>query len=473
MLKQRAKLIAHFLCLVETVLLVGAFFVAYWLRNTFFVDDYGQLAPILQYRWLLYIIIPLWLILLYSFRLYESRRTKSHWRELWKIMKVAIFGTCLLMAFVFIFKAAYISRLFIGFFGGITFLFLAIERSVLRLWTRTVRRKGYNFRNILIVGTGSRAREMRDLIDNHKEWGLQLIGFVSDHPDYRLRHIKNVPVIGNVSELPRLLEENVVDELIFAISRKQLEGLEETFLLCEEQGIRTRVAVNFFPHMIAKVHLEEFHGVPLLTFTTTPHNELLLMAKRTFDIIISLLLLTLFFPIIILIAIAIKLNSEGPILFRQTRIGLNGREFTFHKFRSMCQGAEGMKDEIAHLNEMDGPAFKVKGDPRITSFGAFLRRTSLDELPQLYNVLLGNMSIVGPRPPLPEEVEQYKRWQRRRLSMKPGLTCLWQVGGRNKINDFKKWMELDLRYIDNWSLKLDFQIFLKTILVVLAGRGAS
>ena len=473
MLKQKATLVARSLCLTETALLIGAFFVAYWLRNTFFLDEYGHLAPILKYRWLLYIIIPLWLVLLYSFKLYESQRTKSHWRELWKITEVTLFGTFLLMAFVFLSKAPHISRLFIGFFGGTAFFFLAFERTLLRLWARTMRRKGYNYRNILIVGTGRRAREMRNLVETHKEWGLRLIGFVSEHPENRLTHIKDSPVIGHVSELPQLLEENVVDELIFAISRKQLEGLEEIFLLCEEQGIRTRVAVNFFPHMIAKVHLEEFHGVPLLTFTTTPHNELLLMAKRIFDVTVSLLLLIFLFPIIILIATAIKLNSEGPILFRQTRIGLNGRQFTFYKFRSMCQGAEEMKGEIAHLNEMDGPAFKVRGDPRVTPSGAFLRRTSLDELPQLYNVLLGHMSIVGPRPPLPEEVGQYKRWQRRRLSMKPGLTCLWQVGGRNKINDFKKWMELDLRYIDNWSLKLDFQIFLKTILVVLAGRGAS
>jgi lipopolysaccharide/colanic/teichoic acid biosynthesis glycosyltransferase len=167
------------------------------------------------------------------------------------------------------------------------------------------------------------------------------------------------------------------------------------------------------------------------------------------------------------------MTSDGPIFFRQKRVGLNGRHFILYKFRSMLKNAEEMKEGVEHLNEMGGPVFKIADDPRATPVGRFLRRNSLDEFPQLYNVLLGDMSIVGPRPPLPEEVEKYERWQRRRLSMKPGLTCLWQINGRNKINDFKKWMELDLHYIDNWSLKLDMKIFFKTIFAVLIGRGAS
>ncbi|MBN4054071.1 sugar transferase, partial [Nitrospira defluvii] len=366
-----------------------------------------------------------------------------------------------------------VSRLFISTFSGMVFLFLVVERGFLRLWARTLRRRGYNYRNILIVGTGRRAREMLDLFNQHKEWGFRIIGFISDLPGIRLKQIKDIPVIGAVSDLPKVLENHVVDELVFAISRKRLESLEEIFLMCEEQGIRTRIAVNFFPHMIAKVHLDEFYGVPLLTFTTTPHDELLLMAKRVFDISISAILLMILLPLMLPIAIAIQLSSKGPVLFPQVRIGLNGRKFTVYKFRSMFVNAEERKKEVIHLNEMGGPAFKITNDPRTTSIGGFLRRWSLDEIPQLYNVFWGDMSIVGPRPPLPDEVSNYKRWQRRRLSMKPGLTCLWQIGGRNKITDFKKWMELDLRYIDNWSLKLDFKIFFKTIFVVLAGRGAS
>ncbi len=473
MLKQKAKLFASSLLLFENLLFVIAFLVAFKLRNIYLLDRLNPLLPFRNYQWLLVFILPIWTTLLFYFQLYESQRTKSVWRETRKIIQLTVCGTFSLMAIVFLFKAEYVSRIFILVFGGTVFFFLVIERYVLRSWTRTMRRMGYNTRNILIVGTGRRAREMQDLLNQHKEWGLCLIGFVSGLPESKLGQIKDAPVIGTVSELPELLEKYVVDELIFAVSRKRLEGLEELFLLCEEQGIRTRVAINFFPHMIAKVHLDDFHGVPLLTFSTIPHNELLLFAKRIFDLVIAILFLTLLSPAFLIIACGIKMTSKGPVFFRQIRVGLNGRPFALYKFRSMCVDAEEKKGGLAYLNEMDGPVFKIANDPRTTPFGCFLRRFSLDEFPQLYNVLLGHMSIVGPRPPLQEEVAAYKRWQRRRLSMKPGLTCLWQIGGRNNVTDFKKWMELDLRYIDNWSLKLDMKIFMKTIFVVLAGRGAS
>lgn len=197
------------------------------------------------------------------------------------------------------------------------------------------------------------------------------------------------------------------------------------------------------------------------------------MIKRSLDIIISSVLLMCFLPFILLISFLIKITSEGSVFFRQRRVGLKGKYFTLYKFRTMLKNAEALKAQLLHMNVMEGPVFKIHKDPRATWIGQFLRRTSLDELPQLYNVLRGDMSIVGPRPPLPLEVNQYEEWQMRRLSVRPGLTCLWQVNGRNKINNFNQWMELDLQYIDNWSLLLDFKIFIKTIYVVLSGRGAS
>lgn len=473
MLKQKAKLVAFSVYLTEIVLLLSGFYTAFIVRDFYFSETYGHLISFQRHLWLIYIIFPLWSALFYYFRLYESQRTKSFWREAWTIAKVSFWGTSLLMAVVFAFKADYISRLFIISFGVISFLFLFFERLFLRTMLRSARKKGYNYRNILVVGTGRRARELAEVLSQNKHWGLRLIGFVSDNPEAKLEKVGKSPVLGHVSELPQMLQRHIVDELIFAVSRKRLEELEELFLLCEEQGIRTRVAVNFFPHMIAKVHLEDLYGIPLLTFSTTPYNEGLLMAKRFFDIIIASVLLAVLFPVMALVSLLIKVTSEGPIFFRQTRVGLNGRHFTLYKFRSMLKNAEEMKSSIEHLNEMAGPVFKIKDDPRTTWIGRLLRKTSLDEFPQLYNVLRGDMSIVGPRPPLPEEVAKYERWQRRRLSMKPGITCLWQINGRNKITDFKKWMELDLHYIDNWSLKLDLKIFIKTIFVVLAGRGAS
>jgi exopolysaccharide biosynthesis polyprenyl glycosylphosphotransferase len=249
--------------------------------------------------------------------------------------------------------------------------------------------------------------------------------------------------------------------------------MEDLFLALQERGIRTRFALRLFPHTKAKVDLEELDGLPLLSFSPAPSSVIALAAKRSLDIALSSLLLVLGLPIIVAIAAAIKISSSGTVLYRQTRCGLNGRLFTLYKFRTMEEGAHEKRRELLPLNEMSGPAFKLRRDPRVTAIGRFLRRFSLDELPQFWNVLRGEMSMVGPRPPIPEEVAQYQPWQRRRLAMKPGLTCLWQISGRSDNSDFNRWMQLDLEYIDSWSPTLDVKILLKTIPVVLSGRGAS
>jgi exopolysaccharide biosynthesis polyprenyl glycosylphosphotransferase len=220
------------------------------------------------------------------------------------------------------------------------------------------------------------------------------------------------------------------------------------------------------------MELHEFDGFPLLSFSTTPTNEALMFVRRILDVILASFILVICGPLLMLpAAILIKLTSGGPVLFRQKRCGLNGRQFVMYKFRSMVNNAEQLRVELEGLNEMDGPVFKSSRDPRITTVGKVIRRFSIDELPQIFNVLKGDMSLVGPRPPLPAEVARYERWQRRRLSMKPGMTCLWQISGRNEVS-FDDWMKLDLTYIDNWSLLLDLKILLKTVPVVLLGRGA-
>ncbi|MEM8994650.1 MAG: sugar transferase [Acidobacteriota bacterium] len=246
----------------------------------------------------------------------------------------------------------------------------------------------------------------------------------------------------------------------------------DLFLALHEQGIRTRFALNLFPHVKTQTRLEELDGVPLLTFSTAPEKPVPLFVKRSVDVCLSLGIIALSLPVVLGIALLIKFTEGGRVLYTQTRCGLNGRRFTLYKFRTMVEGAEAKQSELMHLNEMNGPVFKLSRDPRVTFLGRFLRRFSIDELPQLWNVLRGDMSLVGPRPPIPDEVARYQRWQRRRLSMKPGLTCLWQISGRNHI-DFDRWMELDLQYIDSWSPWLDMKILLKTVPAVLSGRGAS
>jgi len=242
-------------------------------------------------------------------------------------------------------------------------------------------------------------------------------------------------------------------------------------VLCQEMGTRAVVLADLYPSLYAQVRAEEFFELPALLFDSVRPRQGELVVKELFDRMVAALALALALPVLAASAVAIKIFSRGPILFKQKRLGLNGRKFTMYKFRTMVPQAEKLKEGLARYNEMDGPVFKIGDDPRITRIGRFLRRTSLDELPQIINVLKGDMSLVGPRPPLANEVEQYDPWQRRRLAFKPGITCLWQISGRNNVN-FEKWMKLDLEYIDNWSLWLDAKILAKTIPAVLTGRGA-
>ncbi|MBV9265199.1 MAG: sugar transferase, partial [Acidobacteriaceae bacterium] len=271
-------------------------------------------------------------------------------------------------------------------------------------------------------------------------------------------------------QISALLAQHVVDEIIFDVASDTLSSLEPVFLQCDEEGVRTRVAIDFFPHVNSEITLDRLGQAPLLTFSAGPADEVRLLMKRAIDVVVSAAALIVLAPIMLAITILIKLTSPGPIIYRQKRCGLNGRRFTMYKFRSMVENADQLKPELEHLNERQ-IAFKLRRDPRVTSIGRLLRRHSIDEWPQFWNVLCGNMSLVGPRPPLPEEVERYERWQKRRLRMRPGLTCLWAVMGRDRL-DFNSWMRTDISYIDNWSLSLDWTIILKTIPHVVAGKGA-
>jgi exopolysaccharide biosynthesis polyprenyl glycosylphosphotransferase len=276
--------------------------------------------------------------------------------------------------------------------------------------------------------------------------------------------------VRSLAEIPELLRKHIIDEIIFAVDSRRLAQLEEVFLLCDEEGVRTRVAVDFCPHVNSQVYLDRLGASPLLTFSATPHDEIRLLVKRVTDFLLGGAALLVLLPFMLIIALLIRLTSPGPAIFRQVRCGLNGRRFVFYKFRSMCENASEMRASVQHLSERQ-TALKIPNDPRLTPIGGLLRKFSIDEWPQLWNVMRGDMSLVGPRPAVPEEVEQYKRWQRRRLRMRPGLTCLWAVCGRDAV-DFDTWMKLDMQYIDSWSLALDWKIMLRTIPQVLSGRGA-
>jgi exopolysaccharide biosynthesis polyprenyl glycosylphosphotransferase len=458
----------------DLVLAPAAFLLAYALLTSIdFPAPFGELHGLDVYLWLLLFIVPVWAILLQAGSLYRSQRTVSFARETWRLARVSAYGGLALFAFLAFTKSGHISRPFAASFVLADFALRVLLHAALRGLARWVRAKGYNFRTVLIVGEGGKAQALARRIENQPRWGLRLAGFVSESgtppPDPLPGGMTR---LGTVGDVPRILRERVVDEVLVAVDRDRIAGLEDLFLHCEQVGVNARLAADFFPHLIARVELEDLDGVPLLTFTTTPHDAWGLAVKRAMDVVVSLLFLSLFSWLYLLIAVLIKTTSPGPVLFRQERVGLYGRRFSFYKFRSMVADAEGRRAELEHLNEMDGPVFKIKEDPRITPVGRWLRKYSLDELPQLWNVLAGDMSLVGPRPPIPDEVEKYEAWQRRRLSMRPGLTCLWQVSGRNAV-DFQTWMEMDLKYIDAWSLGLDLRILFWTIPAVLLGRGAS
>lgn len=482
MLKEQEKLIRRAFMLLDALVVTLAFFAAYFLRvhfHAFYKFDLissaqviGVPASLQQYLLVLFLWVPLWMLMLAFNGLYRPLRTRVFLEVAWDIIKAAFFSVLAFGSLAFILKIHFVSRMFFVIFIGMSTGLLILERWTLVSISHYMRRKGYNFRRLLLVGTGPRAERFVEMIKAHPEWGLQINGLIDDETKKVGKKFFGIRVIGLLSDIPRILREKVIDEVIFVVPRMWLERIQKSIAACELQGVKTSVAADLFDLKIARAKQTDLNGFPLMSFETTFGQEWQLLAKRAFDLTASVLGLIALLPFLLIIAALIKLTSPGLVFFRQKRMGVNGRIFNLYKFRTMYKDAEEKLAELEHLNEMEGPVFKIKNDPRITPLGRFLRKMSIDELPQLFNVFMGHMSLVGPRPPIPDEVDKYELWQRRRLSMRPGITCLWQAGGRNKIG-FDKWMELDLKYIDNWSLWLDFKILMKTIPVVLFGIGAS
>jgi exopolysaccharide biosynthesis polyprenyl glycosylphosphotransferase len=365
-----------------------------------------------------------------------------------------------------------LSRPFILFITLYTWVLLLIFRIGARRLITFIRREFGALRYVYVVGLDDRARHLARSLERARNQGIRLRGFLSPDanavPTVRLHDQYDVQPIDL---LPALLRREVIDEVLFAVASDQLGSLEKYFLLCDEEGVRTRVAVDFFPHVNSDMHLERLGATPLLTFSAAPDDEIRLFVKRSIDVLLAALALIVLAPFLAAVALAIRLSSHGPAIFRQERCGLNGRRFTCYKFRSMCHDAEARKAEVMHLSRRE-LATKIPNDPRLTGIGRYIRRFSIDEMPQLFNVLKGDMSLVGPRPAIPSEVAQYAVWQRRRLRMRPGLTCLWVLNGRDHV-DFETWMKMDMQYIDNWSLVLDWKIIFRTIPQVVLGKGAN
>ena len=483
MLKEREAVVRTSLIFVDALVVSLAYFLAFYLRKNIGLEFSGSGLPSLsrvvsdnsvtlnQYIAFLLVAAPLWCWMLYANDMYRSLRTLTYARVFWIVSKAALMTSLGFGAFLFLTKATAVSRLFFFLFTGLSLILILAEKTIAFLAVHYIRKRGHNYRRLLIVGTGRRAADFIHKIKGHPEWGFHILGAIDDEPGRGIKKVDGVDIIGTLDDIPRILHNDAVDEIVFVVPRSRLSHVEGALHDCETEGVVTTITVDLFDMQIAKSAVSEIDGIPLLRFHTIKINEWQLLAKRFVDIVISGLVIILLGPILAFLALFIKLTSPGPVFFKQQRLGLHGRKFTLYKFRTMRQGAQDVLSKVNDVAEMDTPEFRAKKTQWITPPGKVMRKFSLDELPQFFNVFVGHMSLIGPRPTVPDEVEKYKAWQRRRFSMKPGITCLWQVNGRNNIG-FEDWMKLDLEYLDNWSLWLDIKIMIKTVPVVLFGIGA-
>ena len=448
--------------LLAVVLLVG---LSYWRFGEDWASWWRQIVPLPEGLLVLY---PLgWVIALASNGLYRPRARWSIRRESIDVVRATIAYALVTLSMLFIFRWPEVSRSFLLVLFPAQAAITIASRVALRLAMERRRREGKNQRFVLVLGTGPRGQAFARKLEDHRELGLRVLGFLDDSPDFELP--SQWEYLGPLDRLEDVLHSRVIDEVTICLPFSQWNLIDAIAHLCEEEGKIVRIPMDVLDHAVTVGRMEELDGTPVYSLVSGPDRALALAIKRTVDLAVSVAGLVLLSPFLVAIAAAVKFGDGGPVLFRQHRVGLHGRQFDVIKFRSMSVDAEDRLAEVAHLNEIQGRAFKVTKDPRVTRVGAFLRRTSLDELPQMLNVIRGDMSLVGPRPPLPREVEGYDLWHRRRLSMKPGITGLWQVRGRREA-DFDTWVEADLEYIDRWSLWLDLKILLRTIPAAVQGR---
>lgn len=448
--------------------LLALYFYMYFVMGEWSIVRIIEIYPIADYLILVIPIVFLYWASFISCNLYSSIRIESLIRHAYLVCKASVISLVFFITFTFFMGITLITKTFYIIFLVVVVPMLTIFRLSLRMFLKFIREKGYNYHTLLVVGTGKVASNIAERLQKHQEFGLKLIGYIDDEIDDK---VVKANILGKLKDIPRILHKEVVDEVIFAVPWRLYEDIEESIRICELEGVMVRVVTDIFKKSLARTTAAEIDGIPVLTIESGPSEELKLAIKRAIDIAVSLVYLIVLSPLFLLVAILIKIDSKGPVLFKQERVGLNGRRFLMLKFRSMRADAEKLKRDLAKLDETTGPVFKIKKDPRVTRVGRIIRKSSIDELPQLWNVLKGEMSLIGPRPPLPDEVEQYNIWHRRRLSMRPGITCIWQVSGRSDVT-FERWMEMDMEYIDNWSLWLDFKILLKTVIVVAKGTGS-
>lgn len=446
----------------------GLFALALWLAHLlrdavapeFLGWTFDEIHGFERYVWLYLIIIPGAPLILESQGFYQRPVFSSLRETVWVLFKGCLLVTVGVILVMYFFRLTDLVRGVIVLFGFTSFVLVFLTEEILKAAYRSRFGEYQLKKRIILVGTSEDTLRMREDFRQRKQYDVEVLAELDINQ-------------SAISDLVRLLHETSANSVVINAKHTFFGQVEKAIQACEIEGVEAWLVADFFKTHISQASFDEFHGRPVLVFRSAPEASWQGVFKQALDLLVSFIALILLLPLFGGVALAIKMTSPGPVLFRQKRCGLNGRPFVMLKFRSMVTDAEQRKQELAALNEMGGPVFKITNDPRITPIGRWLRKYSIDEMPQFFNVFRGEMSLVGPRPLPVDEVQRFDDpAHRRRLSVKPGLTCLWQVSGRNEVKDFKDWVRLDLEYIDNWSFWLDLKILWRTIPVVLTGAGA-
>ena len=462
------------------ILLVGcAFWAAFYTKKFLLPFGLAGLAGDVGYEITFLVCVIIYHLCFRLFGCYTQPGRNGLRKIIFNTLKVCMTGTMVSIIVIYLFHLQDLSRLLMALFTVYAIVLLILLKTLISLFLRRIKGMAVDAQKILIIGCRERAIDFIKAVFAEPDSGYDVLGCldtVEEQESVGKTIYKGVKVIGTLGDFKNIMEWNPVDELVFAMPLENIADVHTYFYYAEDMGVTIRIVPDFQIDRIkylpktAKTSLRTFLSVPTITLSSLPSKELELAIKVVIDYVGAVLGLIITSPLWLVIAILIKMTSKGAVIFSQERLGKNGRRFRVYKFRTMVENAEELKAGLEDMNEVDGPVFKMKKDPRITRVGAFLRRTSLDELPQLLNIIKGEMSLVGPRPPVPQEVVKYEIWQRRRLSMKPGITCIWQVSGRNEVG-FDEWMAMDLEYIDNWSLILDIKLLFKTVREVLRCGG--
>lgn len=451
--------------------------IAYMLTGILYKIHPGIFPPqskIIALHYVLSFIVSLTYVLVFNgYKAYSFQRFTSLLSEYSIVLKVTFIGSLINLSVVFLFGLKELQRTIVITYFFVNLTLFLLQKTFLFYIAAFIRKKGYDRKRVILIGTGPRARDFISTVKTNFDWGLDIIGLLTGNNENIGNEVEGIKVIDNYNNIQRILKTINPEEIIITISTKRFNQIRDVLEICEREGVTVRLNSDFFGRITKNVSIDNIFGLNIISFNMVKQSEIELFIKRVIDIIGSIIALLLFSPFMIVAAIGIWISDGKPVLYTWNVIGINKKPFKSWKFRTMVKDADKLKKELLNENEMIGPVFKIKKDPRIIPFGKWLRKWSIDETPQLFSVLKGDMSLVGPRPAGPNELDRYESWHRRKLSIKPGITCIWQINGRNEITNFNEWVKLDLEYIDNWSLLLDLKILLKTIPSVLLGKGAS